>query len=966
MINSFKLIKEAGIPELRSEVRLFRHNKTGAEVLSVINEDKNKVFGITFKTPPSDSTGVAHILEHSVLCGSRKYPLKEPFVELLKGSLQTFLNAFTYPDKTCYPVASQNLKDFYNLVDVYLDSVFYPLLTPYVFQQEAWHYEIDENTSKLSYKGVVFNEMKGVFSAPESLLMRYTQQSLFPDNTYGLESGGEPENIIQLSYDQLVSFHKQKYHPSNARIYFYGDDPPEERFIKLEKYLSAFEAENVITNVDMQKPFQKPVSSTYFFPSSENETKAMLTVNWLLSKTSDVETTLLLNVLSYILIGTSASPLRKALIDSGLGEAITGVGFENELLQTYFSTGMKGVDTENLARVEDLILKTLEKLYSDGYHPDTVEAALNTLEFGLREQNTGQMPKGLILMLRALSVWLYGGDLFEILAFESQLEKLKKNISSNKRFFEEATEKFLLKNNHRTTVFLKPDPGLEKKRGEREKERLLNAQKSMTEEDITSIKTDAALLKQIQQSPDPPEALALIPSLKLSEIEKKNITIPCEILERKDTTVLFHDLFTSRIVYFDAGLNLRLLPQEYLPLVPIFSRALLETGTAKQDFISLSQRIGQKTGGIRTALFTSPLKKSTDSTAWLFVRGKAMSERVPEMLDIMSDIIKTARFEDKNRIKQIVLEEKASYEQGLIPSGHHVVGSRLKARFTQSDWADEQMAGINYLMFLRDLEKNFDLQWNSICKKLEEMRSLLIKRRSMVFNVTTDEKSWESCEDFINAFIEVFEKAEGSKVLWTPELMQESEAMAVPSMVNYVGKAANIYDSGYAYKGSIHVFINLLRTAWLWEKVRVQGGAYGSFCGFDRLSGTLLFVSYRDPNIIKTLDVFDSSSEFLNGSVKEDDIRKSIIGTIGGIDTYMFPDAKGFVSLKRFLINTTEEELQKMRDEILETRLEHVKEFSGIFKDFATSGIPTVMASENAISEVNRQKNLFSRVIKLI
>lgn len=966
MLNRFDLIKEAEVPELRSTLRFFRHKKTGAELLSVINDDKNKVFGITFKTPPSDSTGVAHILEHSVLCGSRKYPLKEPFVELLKGSLQTFLNAFTYPDRTCYPVASQNLKDFYNLVDVYLDAVFYPRLTPQVFQQEAWHYEVDDRLSQLSFKGVVFNEMKGAFSAPESLLMRYIQQSLFPDTSYGFESGGDPEVIPELTYHRLMAFHKNNYHPSNARIYFYGDDPPDERLALIEQYLKDFDANPLTPDIGTPAPFQSPVTKTCVYPASEKDAKAMLTVNWLLSPVLEIESNLVLNVLAYLLIGTPASPLRKALIDSGLGEAVTGAGFEGELLHTYFSTGMKGVAPENLPKVERVIQDTLERLSREGYPPEGVEAALNTLEFGLREQNTGQMPKGLILMLRALSVWLYGGDPFKVLAFEPLLKKLKTDIAANKRLFEEATEQFLLNNPHRTTVLLKPDPTLADRKALAEKERLAKARQSMSAEQLRAVKEAAELLQKRQQTPDPPEALARIPTLKLSEIEKYNITIPCDVLERQDTTVLFHDLFTSGIVYVDAGLNIRLLPQQYLPFVAIFSRALLETGTAQWDFISLIQRIGQKTGGIRTALFSSALKQSPDAAAWLFIRGKAMAAQMPEMLDIISDIITTARFDNRERIKQIILEEKASFEQGLVPRGHQVVSGRLRAHFSRSDWADEQIAGINYLMFLRNLEKNFDQQWDAVSQTLEEMRRLLVKRKSMVFNITTDDKTWQACEEDLTGFIRGFDNTRGEQAVWTPDPMHPGEAMTVPSMVNYVGKAANIYDCGYSYHGSIHVLTNLLRNAWLWENIRVQGGAYGSFCSFERLSGTLLFVSYRDPNILKTLEVFDRSSAFLKNSVTTDDLRKNIIGTIGGIDAYMFPDAKGFVSLKRFLISVTEAELQKMRQEVLDTTLDDVRAFSEVIRDFATTGIAKVLGSEAAVLEANSRKNIFSQVIKLL
>ena len=395
VLEAFELIEKREIRELKTEARLYRHRKTGAEILSMISDDENKVFGITFRTPPFDSTGVAHILEHSVLCGSRKYPVKEPFVELLKGSLQTFLNAFTYPDKTCYPVASQNLQDFYNLMDVYLDAVFYPRITPAIFQQEGWHFELEKKEAEMVFKGVVFNEMKGAYSSPDNVLSEYSLQSLFPDNAYGLDSGGDPKQIPNLTYEQFYAFHERYYHPSNARIFFYGDDDPEERLHRLEAVLKAFEPVSVDSNVQLQLPFDKPWKRVHPYMAGEADgtnPRGMITVNWLLEETTRVDINFSLRILEYILLGMPASPLRKALIDSGLGEDLTGGGLETELRQMYFSTGLKGIETENAQKIEDLILDTLKSLSLSGIDPHTVAAALNTIEFRLRENNTGSFP----------------------------------------------------------------------------------------------------------------------------------------------------------------------------------------------------------------------------------------------------------------------------------------------------------------------------------------------------------------------------------------------------------------------------------------------------------------------------------------------------------------------------------------------------------------------------------------------
>jgi Zn-dependent M16 (insulinase) family peptidase len=466
-IHGFQLFRDQDISELNTRAKLFRHLKTGAELLSLENDDENKVFGITFRTPPTDATGVAHILEHSVLCGSRKYPVKEPFVELLKGSLKTFLNAFTYPDRTCYPVASQNLQDFYNLIDIYLDAVFYPRITPHIFQQEGWHYELENPDDPLIFKGVVFNEMKGVFSSPDRMLTEYSQHSLFPDTTYGLQSGGDPQHIPELTYEQFKIFHHTYYHPSNARIFFYGDSPAEDRLRLLNDYLEDFEPLEIDAAVPLQPRFDQPKHIDRFYAVSQDadiHKKDMVTVNWLLTETTDPETNLALHVLEHILIGTPASPLRKALIDSGLGEDLAGVGLEDELRQMFFSTGLKGINVQTASQVETLILQTLTHLAEEGIDLPTIEAALNTIEFRLRENNAGTFPRGLLLMLRSLATWLYDGDPLALLAFEAPLTTIKARLANDGTYFQDLICQHFLQNPHRTTVVLQSDPDL----GERE------------------------------------------------------------------------------------------------------------------------------------------------------------------------------------------------------------------------------------------------------------------------------------------------------------------------------------------------------------------------------------------------------------------------------------------------------------------------------------------------------------------
>lgn len=976
--HGFVLLREQNIAEINTLARLYKHEKTGAELLSLINDDENKVFGIVFRTPPKDSTGVAHILEHAVLCGSRKYPVKEPFVELLKGSLKTFLNAFTYPDKTCYPVASQNVQDFYNLIDVYLDAVFYPRITPFIFQQEGWHFELESPDSPLTYKGVVLNEMKGAYSSPDSVLSEYSQQLLFPENTYGFDSGGAPKVIPTLTYEEFKAFHENYYHPSNARIYFYGNDDPEERLRILDAYLKDFEFRPVDSKVPLHPVLETPNRVIRSFAAGGDDTrekpensrsKGMMTVNWLLADTTDTELNLSLKVLHYILLGMPGSPLRKALIDSGLGEDIAGVGLEDELHQTYFSTGLKGIAVENADRIESLILDTLEQLAREGIDPQTVEAALNTIEFRLRENNSGNYPRGLLLMLRALTTWLYDSDPLALLAFEGPLARLKEQLAKDLTYFPKIIEHLFLKNPHRVTIILKPDPELAEKEAAEERERLDAIRRSMSPNRLQFLAENTKALRSIQETPDPPEALATIPTLTISDLDKRNKTIPLAVSERQGASVLFHDIFTNGICYLDVGFDLHRLPQKYLPYVALLGRSFLEIGTEREDYVSLSQRISAKTGGIRPELFSSSIDGTDKSTVWLFLRAKSMAPRVSELFDILGDVLESVKLDNRDRFRQMVLEEKAKQEQRLVPNGHQVVGMRLRAHFSEADWAAEEMHGVSYLFFLRELSRRIDKDWDTVLSDLEEVRKTLVSRESMVFNFTVDQASWSRMESLFDGFLQRIPSCSigFSSPQWHPELPPAFEGMTIPAQVNYVGKGANLYQLGYRFHGSCQVISGYLRNSWLWDRVRVQGGAYGAFCWFDRHSGAFNFVSYRDPNLLSTIDAFDRSADFLrNSHLSREELTKAIIGTIGQIDTYLLPDAKGFTSMIRHLRRETEEQRQMMRDQVLGTTAEDFRSFGDFLAEVAAAGIVKVLGSEEAIRDSLHNRPNWLNVLKLL
>ncbi len=972
--HGFELLSEQHIAEYNTTAKLYRHVKSGAQLLSMENADENKVFGMTFRTPPPDSTGLPHIMEHSVLCGSQKYPVKEPFVELIKGSLNTFLNALTYPDKTCYPVASQNLQDLYNLMDVYLDAVLYPRITPEILQQEGWHYELDAADAAMTFKGVVFNEMKGVYSSPDSLIGRHSQRSLFPDTPYGLDSGGDPEVIPNLTYEQFKAFHETYYHPSNARIYFYGDDDPEERLRRLNSVLKDFDARPVPSEIPLQSRFEQPRSLTIPYDAGEDDgdagkdaNKGRVTVNWLLPEMSDAEAILGLRILNHALIGTPAAPLRKALIDSGLGEDLTGWGISDQFRQLIFSTGLKGIAPDNADKVEELILSTLRTLAEDGLDPDTVAAALNTVEFRLRENNSGSYPQGLLMMIFALSTWLYDQDPVLPLAFETPLQTIKDRLAAGEHYFETLIHQHFVDNPHRTTVLLTPGTEVRKAQEAKETERLRQAKAGMTDADVQQVIDTANELKRLQETPDTPEALATLPMLTLEDLDKNINTIPNNIMRTEAETVLYHDLFTNGIVYLDVGFDLHTLPQDLLPYVPLFGDCLTKIGTEREDFVKISQRIGQKTGGIWPARLVSSTKDPAQSLAKLFLQAKSTMAQADDMLDLLRDLLITVKLDNQERFKQMVLETKSRQESGVIPGGHMIANTRLRAHFGEAGWLNEMMGGVDGLFFTRKLADDVVNNWPAVLEKLEAIRRIFVNRNAMLCNVTLDQDNWRIFQPKLQAFLEQFPAHAVENIVWKLQPPTAFEGLTIPARVNYVAKGARLYDFGYQFHGSEMAILNYVRTTWLWEQVRVRGGAYGGFCTFDRHSGVFSYLSYRDPNLLGTLDNYDQTAQVLkNADISNEELTKSIIGAIGQLDAYQLPDAKGYSAMMRYLLGVTDAERQQIRDELLGTQPKDFKAFADVLQHINEQGLVVVVGSKEAIDEANAANNNWLKTVKVL
>ncbi|MGE4299777.1 MAG: insulinase family protein [Desulfovibrionaceae bacterium] len=967
-VHGFTLVSEREIPEIGGTARMWRHGKTGAQLLSMSCADENKVFGVSFRTPPEDSTGVAHILEHSVLCGSRRYPVKEPFVELLKGSLKTFLNAFTYPDKTCYPVASTNLQDFYNLVDVYLDAVFFPRISEDILRQEGWHVDMADPDAAPAFKGVVFNEMKGAYSSPDSVLYETAQHSLFPDTTYGVDSGGDPARIPDLTYARFKRFHEVNYHPGNARFYFYGDDPEDARLAKADAYCALFEPlgpDAPSTSVGVQARFDAPrrVEERYAASDSGEEgdgNRAMCVVNWLLPEPLDPEVNYAFQMLEHVLAGMPASPLRMALIESGLGEDVAGAGMENELRQMYFSVGLKGIALDDADAVEALVLDTLAAIAEQGVPAQDVEAAVNSVEFDLRENNTGSFPRGLHVMLRALTTWLYDGDPLAMVAFEAPLAAIKARLAAGEPVFENMIRTHLLDNPHRTTVVLAPDAALQARRDVEEAARLDALVGGLDRAGREALAAQTAALKAMQEAEDTPEALATIPRLGLADMDRENKTIPLDIVAQggaDEAMFLAHDIPTAGIAYLDLGFDLSPLPQALLPLAPLFGRALLEMGTDASSFVDLSMRIAAKTGGIDADTMATAVREGSGAVARLFLRGKATVDKVGDLADILREVLLGADFSDRERFRQIVLEEKARLEQRLVPAGHRVVAVRLGARFSRAGWVEELLDGVVQLQAVRALAKRVESDFDGVRADLETVRSLVLRRGGAVCNLTVDPASRAGVEARLGALLAALPAGTSPAAAWAegdtwPDLgLAAREGLAIPAQVNYVGKAANIYDLGYRYHGSAGVIAKHLSMGWLWDQVRVQGGAYGAFCLFDRFSGEFAFVSYRDPNLSRTLGIYDASADYLRRlALKREELESAIVGAIGVIDLHLLPDARGYASMTRLLAGDTDAVRQHMRDEVLGTTQADFAAFGEVLGGVAREGRITVLGSRAALT----------------
>ncbi len=953
MVNAFELMGEQSAPELACNAKYYMHCQSGAKVISVEAEDRNKVFGIVLRTPVADSKGLPHILEHAVLCGSRKYPVKKPFLELLRGSLYTFLNAFTELDRTTYLVASLNLKSFYNLADVYWDAVFHPLLTRETFDQEGWRYELTAD-DEMTYAGVVFNEMKGAQSSPLAQLMRQSRASLFEAHPYTHDSGGLPQEIPDLTFDALKQYHAIHYHPSNAVIFFYGDDDPDRRLEFVAQRLAdvqyqapSFTRLNPLPLRKRHRHLEIP-----FAPLEGTDDKGHITCNWLLPVIEQREERLRLSLLSHCLVGSSSAPLYKALIDSNLGsDVISAGGFSTALCQYIFTVGLESVDPAHFADVQTLIEDTLADIRVHGFDQDLVDAVLNTTEFSFREYSNKSLPRGLFLLLKTTPGLLYskrlGGSREG--ALETFMQARQRTLASS-RYLTDLIYTYLPVTGHRTTVTMVPDMQAEARARQQEAARLHAHLRTLDAQARARMTARNRWLQEYQQQPDTPEALATMPVLARSDLQVDSPEYPCDLQEFRNLPCYTHDIPTNGIVYVKLLFDLHVLPAAYLPYLELFVEALQQTGTDQEDFATFGRRVSRLTGGITVSEMVLHRYDDPAACAHLSVEGKCLVTQIPDMVSLLGEILTRARLDHKTRIEQLVRQSHASMEAALIPAGHSLVSSRLDAQASEADWFEEMTNGVTHLLFLRDLAQNFEQRWPDLLNSMQDMRKRLLTTGNMLIDITGSRTEQAAFQRYLPSLLAEIPDGNPEMLHWPVHSVPASEAFVIPAPVNCVGRSYDLGPTGFQFHGSINVATRLINTTWLWGSVREQGGAYGCSSHFNRFSSRFSFVSYRDPEVGNTLDIYDRTADFLRDSnLDQRELDKLVIGTFGDLDQDLQPKAQGTVALLRVLTGSTRALRLELRQEILDTASRDMTRLADFLAAGQDSARTVVLGSETGI-----------------
>lgn len=964
----YEILDEHRVEDVQSDGFILRHKKSGARIAILSNNDDNKVFYIGFRTPPEDETGVPHIIEHTTLCGSKKFPVKDPFIELAKGSLNTFLNAMTYPDKTVYPVASCNDQDFKNLMDVYLDAVFNPNITKYeeIFKQEGWHYELTGRDDELKINGVVYNEMKGAYSSPDEVLSSQIYRSLFPDNTYSKDSGGNPEYIPKLTYEAYLDFYHKYYHPSNSYIYLYGDMDVVERLEWLDKeYLSLYDYKKVNSEINKQPAFDeiKNVEAQYSITMDDTqENKTYLSYNRVVGDTLDEMLYQAFDVLDYALVSSPGAPVKQALIDAGIGDDVYG-SYDAGILQPVFSFVAKNANASQADEFESIIESTLKEVVKTGINKEALLAGINSSEFKFREADFGQFPKGLLFGLNCLDSWLFD-DMKPFIHLEclGTFAKLRKAVDTD--YFEKLIQEYLLDNTHGSSVTVKPKRGLGNEREEALAKELSDYKASLSDEEIKKLIEDTEHLKKYQEEPSSDEDLRKLPMLTRADMKKNAMPFSNIEDELLDVKVVRHDIESNGIDYisflFDAGD----FAQSELGYLGFFTNALGLVSTEKYSYTDLANATNIYTGGISTGTASHPDIKDRNNFVFKFeVKLKVLEKNLDKALELMEQMLISSDFTDTKRLGELVAQIKARLQANLSSSGHLVAAMRSMSSFSRYALYQDELKGVAFYRSICRIEKELSESPKSVSDKLAAIAKKLFARNRMLISFTGNNEAYGNAKPSLEKVIAGFDKMSAVGNQAEVHFNTAKEAFIDASQIQYVAKTGDFICEGYEYTGALRLLRIILSYDYLWINVRVKGGAYGCMNTFLR-SGESYFVSYRDPNLSDTLDVYDRIPEYIKSfSPDERDMTKYIIGTFSALDTPMNPEAKGSRSLSAYLEGITYEQIQKERNEILNAQPEDIRRLADLVEAVLKKDSICVIGNENMIKE---SAGLFENVEKLI
>ncbi|MGK0468792.1 insulinase family protein [Clostridium sp.] len=960
-ISGFKLESKKWIQDIQSTAMIFKHAKSGAKLIYLQNEDENKVFSINFRTPVNDNTGVNHIIEHSVLCGSKLYPVKDPFLIMTKQSLSTFINAFTGPDFTMYPVASKNEKDFRNLMSVYLDAVFYPNISkdPRILQQEGWHYEVDKETGELKYNGIVYNEMKGNYSSPQTILRNTINKSLFKDNSYAYESGGNPDNITDLTYKKFIQTYKKYYVPSNSSIYLYGKIDIENtlKFMN-DNYLSKLKKSSVDSVIKLQTARNTKDEKTAFYPVAKGATTKNMTYlssNYLINNAIDVESVLAFQILESILLNTKASPLRKALGNSHIG-ANAYANFNSSMVQPTFSIVITNSNESEKKKFENVITNVLKKIVKEGFDEELVNSVFTSIEFSLRTEHS-DANRGMNYMSAAMNSWNYDMSPTEYLEITPTLNKIKSELSSG--YFEKMIQKYLLDNKNNSLVILKPSNGLNERKEEVSKLKLAAFKDTLSEVELSKIIKGTENLKKWQDTSDSKENISKIPTLTLADLDKKPEQIPTKEKLEGDIKVLYHPMFTDGITYCNLYFDSSKVPQNELLYLKFLSNILGNINTEKYDHMQLSNKIMKDTGGI--SFNSTAFKKNTNSDKYypkMKISVNTLNSTLPNAMDILEEIINHSLFTDKNRIKELIKTSRLNYES-MFANGGNILAMKQVLSYLSDNGKYSSLDYLPYYNFICDLDDNFDTKFDEIVEKLNHVSDIVFNKEKLVVSYTGEEKYYPEFTSSLKSLGEKIKSEEFKAQEYKFDFTKKNEAFVIPSQVQYVVKAGSFKNAGYIYNGSMRVLENILNSDYLWQKLRIKGGAYGGAMSFT--NEEVLFYSYRDPNLKETLNTFDETVNFLeNFEADEKEMANYIIGTIGNMDSLTSPQLKGVIGDNMYFKGITHKDIQKERNEVLSTTAEDIRNYARLIENVIKQNFYCVVGGE---TKVNENKGLFHRIV---